>query len=387
MKIERVDEQVNGSVKIFLRVEKGDEPVDKLRALVESESTDLWKHRISADDEKEARKFYNAQISGKEYSVVVLDVCDDISQISVVDPYFSSYEDVEVHRLMLSDKPRTEWYMKMISSLNLNKKSVLDVGAGSGILSLSAASAGAKCVHAVEASPQMAKALAQTFRTNKVDGKVHATKVEDLELHEKVDVIVSEWMGFYLLHESMLDSVILSRDKFLKPGGIMVPSQAKIFLSLVSVPDLYRERVSFWDNVYGYDMSSLKSMAIMKLIGSPTCEVLKPENLISDVAEYAAFDLTTVISSELAHLEKKIVFTVARDSSFHGICCFFDVGMWNGDPLSTSPLAPPTHWKQSLFMLGGEYQVRASEKVEATVEMRKSADNPRHYSIAVSMGS
>jgi len=117
-------------------------------------------------------------------------------------------------------------------------------------------------------------------------------------------------MGFYLLHESMLDSVVLSRDKFLKPGGIMVPSQAKIFLSLVSVPNLYHERVSFWDNVCGYDMSSLKSMAIMKLIGSPTCDVVKPENLISDVAEYAAFDLTTVTSSELAHLERKIVFTV-----------------------------------------------------------------------------
>mmetsp|Transcript_20423 Transcript_20423/g.82437 ORF Transcript_20423/g.82437 Transcript_20423/m.82437 type:complete len:91 (-) Transcript_20423:3377-3649(-) len=64
-------------------------------------------------------------------------------------------------------------------------------------------------------------------------------------------------MGFYLLHESMLDSVVLSRDKFLKPGGIMVPSQAKIFLSLVSVPNLYHERVSFWDNVCGYDMSSV----------------------------------------------------------------------------------------------------------------------------------
>mmetsp|Transcript_20474 Transcript_20474/g.82871 ORF Transcript_20474/g.82871 Transcript_20474/m.82871 type:complete len:289 (-) Transcript_20474:2660-3526(-) len=288
---------------------------------------------------------------------------------------------------MLLDKPRTEWYMKTISSLNLSHKSVLDVGAGSGILSLSAASAGAKHVHAVEAAPLVGRALAQTFKTNKVDGSVHATKVEDLELDEKVDVIVSEWMGFYLLHESMLDSVVLSRDKFLKPGGIMVPSQAKIFLSLVSVPNLYHERVSFWDNVCGYDMSSLKSMAIMKLIGSPTCDVVKPENLISDVAEYAAFDLTTVTSSELAHLERKIVFTVARDSSFHGICCFFDVGMGNGDPLSTSPHAPATHWKQSLFMLGGEYQVKASEKVEATVEMRRAADNPRQYAIAVSMGS
>mmetsp|Transcript_20431 Transcript_20431/g.82498 ORF Transcript_20431/g.82498 Transcript_20431/m.82498 type:complete len:133 (-) Transcript_20431:3593-3991(-) len=96
MKIERVDEQADGNVKIFLRVENGDDSVEKLRALAESESADLWKRRISADDEKEARKFYNAQISGKEYSVVILDVGDDINQMSLVDPYYNSYDDVEV---------------------------------------------------------------------------------------------------------------------------------------------------------------------------------------------------------------------------------------------------------------------------------------------------
>jgi len=37
--------------------------------------------------------------------------------------------------------------------------------------------------------------------------------IEDVELPEKVDVIVSEWMGFYLLHESMLGSVLNARDK------------------------------------------------------------------------------------------------------------------------------------------------------------------------------
>ena len=40
---------------------------------------------------------------------------------------------------------------------------------------------------------------------------------------EKVDVIVSEWMGYFLLYESMLDSVIWARDKYLADGGRCPP--------------------------------------------------------------------------------------------------------------------------------------------------------------------
>lgn len=58
---------------------------------------------------------------------------------------------------------------------------------------------------------------------------IHST-VEDLTLpnDEKVDIIVSEWMGFYLLHEGMLDSVIFARDKFLRKGGHLYPDTAII---------------------------------------------------------------------------------------------------------------------------------------------------------------
>ena len=54
--------------------------------------------------------------------------------------------------------------------------------------------------------------------------------VESITLPEKVDIIISEWMGYFLLRESMLDSVILARDRFLKPGGALYPSHARMFL-------------------------------------------------------------------------------------------------------------------------------------------------------------
>lgn len=47
----------------------------------------------------------------------------------------------------------------------------------------------------------------------------------------QVDIIISEWMGYLLLRESMLDSVLVARDKFLKPGGAMYPSHANIYMA------------------------------------------------------------------------------------------------------------------------------------------------------------
>ena len=42
---------------------------------------------------------------------------------------------------------------------------------------------------------------------------------------DKVDLIVSEWMGYFLLYESMLDSVVFARDKYLAPGGACMPDK------------------------------------------------------------------------------------------------------------------------------------------------------------------
>lgn len=148
--------------------------------------------------------------------------------------YFSSYEDVEIHRLMISDHPRTSAYADAIKkNKHLFKgKVVMDVGAGTGILSLFMAAAGARKVYAVEASG-MAAIIEKVARDNGFSDviKVFPDKVENISLkeNEKVDVLVSEWMGFYLLHESMLNSVITARDKFLSDNGTIFPSEARLY--------------------------------------------------------------------------------------------------------------------------------------------------------------
>ena len=72
----------------------------------------------------------------------------ETSETKVDGDYFSSYDDVEVHRLMIRDKARTDAYQAAITenAHYFKDKIVMDVGAGTGILSLFAMKAGAKKV-------------------------------------------------------------------------------------------------------------------------------------------------------------------------------------------------------------------------------------------------
>jgi len=54
-------------------------------------------------------------------------------------------------------------------------------------------------------------------------------RLEDISIGvEKVDAIISEWMGYFLLFEGMLDTVIYARDHYLTPGGTILPNRCTI---------------------------------------------------------------------------------------------------------------------------------------------------------------
>lgn len=105
---------------------------------------------------------------------------------------------------------------------------VLDVGCGTGILSLFAAEAGAKKVIGVDASNIyfIAKEIVAKNKFNHIIEIYHG-KLEEIELFnnndnnlKQVDIIISEWMGYFGFYESMLNTVIYARDKYLKPNGM-----------------------------------------------------------------------------------------------------------------------------------------------------------------------
>ena len=183
--------------------------------------------------------------------------------------YFCSYAFLYHQKQMLMDDVRMRAYHNAIMQNKslFEGKVVLDVGTGSGVLAIWAAQAGAAKVYAVEYT-DMAVHARKMVEQNGVSDIVEViqSSVEDLELPCKVDIIVSEWMGYYLLRESMLDSVIRARNKWMKPEGSMFPSHATMYWAAISSEEDregkfkdYTGSMREWEQ-FGKDMKSKYSI-------------------------------------------------------------------------------------------------------------------------------
>ncbi|GFR97748.1 histone-arginine methyltransferase CARM1 [Elysia marginata] len=165
--------------------------------------------------------------------------------------YFQFYGYLSQQQNMMQDYIRTSTYQRaMLANLtDFHDKVVLDVGAGSGILSFFAIQAGAKKVYAIEAS-SMAQHCETLVRQNNLSDRIIVIpgKVEEVEIPEKVDTIISEPMGYMLFNERMLESYLHAK-KWMKPEGRMFPTQGDLHIAPFTDEALYMEqyqKANFW---------------------------------------------------------------------------------------------------------------------------------------------
>ncbi|KAI8111817.1 hypothetical protein M9435_004316 [Picochlorum sp. BPE23] len=271
--------------------------------------------------------------------------------------YFHYYGMLQHQQNMLQDYIRTGTYYAAITEnkSDFEGKAVMDVGCGSGILSLFAAQAGARVVYAVEAS-NIATFAEQLFKANPTYGskiKVIRGKVEEIELPEKVDVLVSEPMGTLLVNERMLESYFYARDAHLIEGGKMFPGTGTIYISAFSDEYLYMEvanKAAFWqqENFYGVDLTCLHNSAYSSYFSQVVVDQIPPNVLVSNYAMHK-IDFTSCREEDLYKFEIPLSLQVGRACTVHGIAAWFDVS-FDGTTcqriLSTAPGMPITHWFQ-----------------------------------------
>ncbi len=98
-------------------------------------------------------------------------------------------------------------------------------------------------------------------------------KIEEIELPQKVDIIISEPMGYMLYNERMLETYLHAR-KWLKPGGKMFPTQGDLHVAPFSDEALYLEqynKANFWyqSAFHGVNLSALHHEAMKEYFRQP----------------------------------------------------------------------------------------------------------------------
>ena len=286
---------------------------------------------------------------------------------------------------MLKDAVRTRAYQTAIERNPhlVRGKIVLDVGCGTGILSLFAARAGAKHVYGVECSAIAVQAQ-QIVADNGYGDRVTILhgKLEDITLPvPSVDVIISEWMGYCLLYESMLDTVLAARDRWLAPGGVLLPDRATLRLCAIEDAEYRADKLDFWDDVYGFDFGAIKAIASAE----PLVDTVDAAQVVTDDVAVAAFDLTTMTKAD-ATFSVPFKLTAARTDYVHALVAHFDVAFTACHTrvgFGTGPAARPTHWKQTVFYLGDALAVTDGDVVAGTLACAPNEGNPRDLDIDV----
>ena len=302
------------------------------------------------------------------------------------DYYFNSYSNFNIHEEMLKDKVRTGAYQKAILNNKeiFKDKIVLDIGSGTGILSFFAAEAGAKHVYGIEFA-DIADFSIEIIKKNNMQDKITIikAKVEEAELPvEKVDIILSEWMGYFLLYESMLDCVLYARDKWLKEDGYMFPDRAQMFLAGIEDKNYKHRKINSWNNIYGFNMKCIKEAAIAE----PLIDNCTDEYIISSTCKIYDIDLYKIKKEELDFMSGyEIVFDC--DDCFNGLVSWFNVSfnkVQNKVILPTGPYDKPTHWKQVVFYIEDDVYVKKGEKLKGNIAVIKDKKNFRFINVKIS---
>ncbi|KAK2537721.1 Prmt8 [Columba guinea] len=321
------------------------------------------------------------------------------------DYYFDSYAHFGIHEEMLKDEVRTLTYR---NSMYHNKhvfkdKIVLDVGSGTGILSMFAAKAGAKKVYGeqvlrktvdeeAETTPLWQETcldrLNLTFSVESTHQNSLITifkgKVEEVELPvDKVDIIISEWMGYCLFYESMLNTVIFARDKWLKPGGLMFPDRAALYVVAIEDRQYKDFKIHWWENVYGFDMTCIRDVAMKE----PLVDIVDPKQVVTNSCLIKEVDIYTVKTEELA-FTSAFCLQIQRNDYIHALVTYFNIEFTKCHKkmgFSTAPDAPYTHWKQTVFYLEDYLTVRRGEEIYGTISMKPNAKNVRDLDFTVDL--
>uniref|UniRef100_A0A1A9WPT9 type I protein arginine methyltransferase n=1 Tax=Glossina brevipalpis TaxID=37001 RepID=A0A1A9WPT9_9MUSC len=246
---------------------------------------------------------------------------------------------------------------------------VLNLNCGVGIFALFAAKAGSAKVFAVDNS-NVVHYTKQIVQNNDYHNVIQVIKgkITEIELPvKKVDIIVSDWMGYALLYKSTCSDVLYARDKWLKSDGLIFPDKARLFVAAIEDEKHKNGNIEWWRDVYGFNMNCLREVAVKE----PRYQSVKVQQILSKQFPMQMLDLNKATCEDL-HIRSKFMLPIQRSGRMDGIALYFHVYFSKSHvplALGTDPWSPITNWLQTVFFLDESITVNVNSMYYGGIEL------------------
>jgi predicted RNA methylase len=266
------------------------------------------------------------------------------------------------HFAMLNDTQRNTALVEALERILPVGVTVLDIGSGSGLIAMAAIRAGARRVVTCEMNPLLAEIARQNVAAHRMSDVITVIcKPSQLlevgsDLAAPADVLVSEIVDCGLIGEGLLPSIRHARAHLLAPGGLMLPSAARLYGQLVhSEAVLALNRV---DKADEFDMSLMNTLATSGHF--PVRLNTWPHRIMSGQSRLVDLDLNR---GPLDPGTRRVTFEATADGEAHGLVMWFELDLGGGITLSNAPQNTTSHWMQAIALFDTPVSVKAGESV------------------------
>ena len=156
-----------------------------------------------------------------------------------------------------------------------------------------------------------------------------------------------------------------------------------MYLTAIEDGNVRRDRFDYWDDVYGFDMSPIKEIALRE----PVVDVVDAKSLVTDGVPILSLDILTCTKEDLdftSHFKLQAL----RNDYIHGLVAYFECAFTQiHKPIgfSTSPMARYTHWKQTILYLPEPLTVCAGEVLMGEISCQPNQRNRRDLDIGLTL--
>jgi protein arginine N-methyltransferase 1 len=260
---------------------------------------------------------------------------------------------------MLGDTRRCQAYSKAISASVRPGDAVLEIGCGPGLFSLLACRAGARRVYAVD-SEEIVHHARDLAAANGCADRIEFVHSDSrkLKLPEQMNVIISDIRGSLPFFNHAAASIEDARQRFLSPGGIMIPARDILKAAIIDAAEYYSRLTSPWRTcASGIDLSQ----SLLLILNGCYTTNFKADQLLTESKSWWVLDYQ---SGAVADASAELCFSVAQAGTAHGICVWFETELFDGIGFSTAPSGSRGVYGQRFFPWPQAVALKAGQEVQ-----------------------